>query len=247
MLQQLVMLSASLAFVAAPSSTQSGQYAAPVRGGEVLIIGELHGTQEVPAYVGRLVQTEARRHAVVFGVEQREDTRHLPCSAAGSYPNSWQSPLQDGRTSTAMHDMLCKVSRLRTVYPIRIVYLDEPAPSFSSLDQASARKFAAAFTDPGALGIILIGNYHSRNSPASIAGFLRSVGLTVVSATTSTAASNATAWQCRSSGCAIQTGAADLCNHRSSNPQWIKSPDPRWDYCLVLPTFTASPPATAKP
>jgi hypothetical protein len=210
-------------------------------------LGELHGTQEIPEYTRQLVVRLAKHHRVLLGVEQREDTGKLPCGRKGSLPESWQAPQsdQDGRTSRAMQSFICKV-RSETPHRLELVYLDQRTEDAPVLDKAAAAKFASRFKRSNSVGVILVGNFHSRNAEDSIAGHLRSQGLRVVSATASSAQPISTAWQCREDGCGVKAAGADMCRATSASPEWIKSPDPRWDYCLLLPKLTASPPADSE-
>jgi hypothetical protein len=215
-----------------------------VQPGTVLVLGELHGTTEIPNFVAELVASVSRHHPVVLGLEQQEDTANLPCGRAGHYPSSWID-IQDGRSSVAMRHLICVLTTRQARRRVKIVWLDRRTEANPVFDPVAAATFLGEYTDKQAIGIVLAGNAHARNTSNSFAGFLRKAGTNVVTATVSSAQADSTAWQCRSDGCGVKTGGSNLCLANSTRPEWIKSPDPRWDYCLLLPKLTASQPAAA--
>ena len=210
--------------------------------GTVLVIGELHGTAEIPTFTGKLVSSLSKHHQIVVGLEQQEDTENLPCGRTGAFPSSWRD-IQDGRSSIAMWQLICELETKRSGKRVKIVFLDRRTESAPKFDPVAAATFIAKFRDRRAIGIVLAGNAHAKNTSDSFAGLLRKNGTKVVTATVSSANVDATAWQCRSDGCGVKTGGSNLCLASSKEAEWIKSPDPRWDYCLLLPKLTASLPA----
>jgi hypothetical protein len=88
----------------------------------------------------------------------------------------------------------------------------------------------------------LVGNFHSRNTPGSIAGILKSEGRNVAALTAS--AAEATAWNCMADGCAARPTKMEFCTVVPSGRYVLteSSRDPRWDGCLALKKVTSSPP-----
>lgn len=218
---------------------------APVAPGEVLVIGESHGTAEAPAFTLALIDKLSRKSSVVFGVELSPDTAALPCGVKGvALPASWQRNRADGRTSVAMHDLICGAERLAKRRRIKVVFLDDRS-SGKPFDTDAAGIFVDALkATPNAPGVILTGNFHARNSPGSLTSSIRSLGVRAVSVTQSTGFAGATAWQCTAAGCGA--GAVSLQFCKGSGPsapiEWMPSADGRWDKCLSFPRLSASPP-----
>ena len=90
----------------------------------ILLIGEMHGTNEAPALVGQLACQLARRVSVRVGLEIPTEEAHAVsrylASAGGAEEESallagrfWTSPVQDGRSSVAMLGLLEALRRNR--------------------------------------------------------------------------------------------------------------------------------------
>jgi hypothetical protein len=217
--------------------------------GEILVVGETHGSNEIPAYFLEMVRHEARNGRVTVGLE-------LPASAAGidcrshaprRLPAGWRAPNQDGRTSRAMRTLICGLRDRSLSRQVRIVFLDNSVRG-ANFDEEAARRFRQAFARQPRTGLILTGNYHSRNNEGSLAAHLRRLGSSVRTATVSSA--SAETWIC--SGEPISCGARPSnINFCSRDPaaaeaiRWHPVADPRfaWNLCLSLPRLTASPPA----
>src|SRR5947207_10012966 len=101
-----------------------------------LLIGDLHGTREIPAFVGRLVATVAAREPVVLALEIPPTEARAIQGFLGSDGSAarrrelvagtwWQERYQDGRRSVAMADLLETVRALRAAgKPIDVVTID---------------------------------------------------------------------------------------------------------------------------
>lgn len=148
--------------------------------GLVLVLGELHGTQESPAFVADVAcHATTAGLAVVVGVE-------LPTAESGridAFLNSmgtpedralvisgerWQSDYQDGRTSLAMLDMLDALRHLQAAgKQVRVVPFDVGgAGGGQARDRGMGNTLAALVkSSPSALAVILTGNQHSRITP----------------------------------------------------------------------------------
>jgi hypothetical protein len=209
----------------------------------VIVIGETHGTNELPDYVAKLLDHLVQRGPVVIGLELNPDSSRLPCNRSGELPASWKAESADGRSSLAMRALVCHARAVARTGRVQVVYLRATDQAF---DEMGAEAFTRRFSPgTGRFGVILTGNLHARNSASSLAGHLRLAGLHVTTATVSTNDQAARAWQCRADGCGEKAAQAMFCpvDVVPNRPEWIKSPDPRWDHCLVVPTLSASAPA----
>ena len=150
--------------------------------GRVLLLGELHGTVESPAFaldvachaaraglpaiVGLELATgeQARVDAFLDSPGSEEDRAAL---LAGP---PWQSSYQDGRASHAMFNLIDGVRRLRLEkLPVRVVMFDAPtAGGGQQRDRNMARNLAEVIAgEPRAMTIVLTGNRHSRTTKGS--------------------------------------------------------------------------------
>ena len=154
--------------------------ASQMRPGRVLLLGEIHGTEEFPAIVARAVRQRVKRGAVLVGVELKIEQ----VTDVGGV--SWRvAPhCQDGRTSAAMAGLLGALKDLVGV------------AAFSALPEANARQTDAGMASvisaqtarsADAAALVLLGNAHastlpSDRFPSSPTGqYLRSAGVDVVS------------------------------------------------------------------
>ena len=145
--------------------------------GSVLLLGELHGTAESPAFTGNAVCLAlAARLPVTVGLEiWREEEARIaaflgsPGAAADRAAlfasPFWRDSYQDGRRSEAMAALLENLRRFRhDGWPVRVTLLDRQVNgSGQERDRALAERLrgivAAAPTD---LVITLTGNLHPR-------------------------------------------------------------------------------------
>jgi hypothetical protein len=139
-----------------------------------LVVGEDHGTNQVPEAFSYLVCRLSHSRKVVVGVEisdlqQRDIDVFLSNDNAKAARTNflkspiWHSPIKDGRSSRAYFAMM---ERLRDLYRhgnvINVVALQ---PSVFGDKAAFERMMAQRAIDsarPGALGVILVGNLHAQ-------------------------------------------------------------------------------------
>jgi hypothetical protein len=145
--------------------------------GTVLLLGEIHGTVESPAFVAALLcQAAAAGRAVTLALEL-PDTQNDPLAAylasAGAPSDRqkllaqppWQAQYQDGRTSAAVLSLIDEVRRLRSTGASVEVLLYDPDGHGSArqrerqMAERLERALQAAATD---LFVVLTGNLHSR-------------------------------------------------------------------------------------
>ncbi|MBK9494427.1 MAG: hypothetical protein IPO08_07765 [Xanthomonadales bacterium] len=152
----------------------------------MLIVGELHGTQETPALVVELARTWADRGAVQVGLEipAQEQSRldaflrstgvdaDRQALLAGEF---WQTPRErsDGRRSEAMLALLESLRSARAAGArINVVAFDDAAfhgPAQDRNARMAERLRLAHEAQPQTRTIVLTGNYHARrNAPAGV-------------------------------------------------------------------------------
>ncbi len=150
-----------------------------VQPGATLLLGEFHGTQQSPGFVGRVACHAAiRGRPVAVGLqlptgEQPSVDRYL--ASAGSkadrdellYDGIWRSPFQDGRSSEAMFTLIETLRALRAAgLPIRIFYFGEQRVKGEERDRAMAASVLAqrqAIHDE--VLVVLSANLHPRVVP----------------------------------------------------------------------------------
>ncbi len=147
----------------------------------LLIIGEMHGTSEVPALVGQLAAgISARKNAagkpqpVVVALEwEGHETGHKTyLASAGTASDKqrllaspfWSKPYQDGRASQAMFALLESVRvQARAGRPVQLATFDLNKGQPGDRDEGMAHNLRAIVqANPGATVIALTGNYHAR-------------------------------------------------------------------------------------
>lgn len=130
--------------------------------GAVILIGELHGTVQIPAAVAALLAPCAH---VVLGIEWPDELQPavdafvagaIDAAALVATPSSFWA-WRDGRSSEAMVALL---ARMRSR---RVVCFDGAFEDPAARDAGMAARFAAA-VDPRAVNVALCGNLHARMS-----------------------------------------------------------------------------------
>lgn len=148
--------------------------------GRVVLLGEIHGTAEVPAFVQAMAcRAVARDLSVVVALELPRDEQEAISAFMGSEGGAagleairslpfWARESQDGRTSRAMLDLLEGLRDLRQRGGHAGVLLIDRPGEFSARDRAMAERLAAAAkAHPEALLVALTGNLHSRTDEGS--------------------------------------------------------------------------------
>ncbi|HYI47546.1 MAG TPA: hypothetical protein VEX35_03690 [Allosphingosinicella sp.] len=244
---------AALVAVAIPPSAEPGEGLPATAPGQILVVGETHGSNEIPAYFLEQVRHMARSNFVTVGLELPGTSAQLRCTNRDwrRLPPGWTGEKQDGRTSRAMRALLCGLRDPSLARRVRVVYLDDLERG-RDFDARAARRFLEASSGRHSHGLILTGNYHSRNNEGSLAWHLRQLGFDVRTVTVSSA--SAETWVCtgRPSSCGVRTSNINFCSGDPADARrtrWYSNPGPRfaWDFCLSLPALTASPPALSPP
>jgi hypothetical protein len=146
-----------------------------LRPGLTVLLGEVHGTQQVPRFLGDLAcRAAAAGLAVVVLLEIPADedpgfARYLGSGGsaadrarllAGEF---WRSPHPDGRSSRAMANLLEQLRRLRASgAQVAVAGLIDMKPARDSDAGMADRLIAARRQSPEALLLALAGNNHTR-------------------------------------------------------------------------------------
>lgn len=151
--------------------------------GRIVLVGEMHGTEQSPAFVADAVCAAlARGLAVTVALEiRREEQGRIDAflDSAGSAADRaallagpfWRGSFQDGRESAGELALLDAIRRERRGgAPVRVALLDQDARGLGiERDTLMAGRLrAAAAARPADLVIALTGNLHSRISRGSL-------------------------------------------------------------------------------
>ena len=145
-----------------------------VEPGGFLLLGELHGTQEVPRFVERAVCHTAFARPVVLALElpaseQRALERYLGSEGSAedvralTLGDVWHRPHQDGRTSRAVLALIEAARVLnRQGLPVSLLAYDAPQLQGSPRDRAMAeRLLSARAQESDSVFLVLTGNVHA--------------------------------------------------------------------------------------
>ncbi|MFP2958614.1 hypothetical protein ACLEPN_12385 [Myxococcus sp. 1LA] len=147
-----------------------------VKPGGVLLLGEMHGTQEVPRFIAQAAcQTAVAGTPVTVGLElplenqTRIDTFLDSAGAEDDWLKLmeapfWRSPYPDGRSSEAVANMLEQLRQLRyRGLNVDIFVFDHPKTQGQGREDAMAATVRHQVeSGPGRFHVILSGNIHSR-------------------------------------------------------------------------------------
>lgn len=247
----LIAAAAGASGACAPVTPLISNFADLDQNSRIVMVGEIHGTTETPAMFQRFVERAATRSRPInVGVELPEAALAVSCGSGASPKNPyWTKGRQDGRTSTAMWQLVCGLKKLEgrgrvTLFGLVPAAFDKGSAAHPYLAATSAR-----LRESSRRMFLLTGNFHARLTPKTLASQLKEAGFSV---TTMTASSpDAVAWACHSKGsCGPQPVKVQFCPSGTA-VQLLKGPEAGfganapWDNCLSFPTLTSSPPAQA--
>jgi hypothetical protein len=145
---------------------------AVVKPGALVLFGEVHGTNEIPAFVGDAACAAARKGRVHVGLElPAEDAGLLRHFLAGEGDQGlqesdfWRSSSPYGVTSSAMLALLHRLREYRrTGAPIDVFFFDERARSgLERRDEAMAESISRERGGaPSDIYLVVVGNFHAR-------------------------------------------------------------------------------------
>jgi hypothetical protein len=229
-----------------------------------LLLGDLHGTREIPSFVGEVVTALAARAPVVLALEiiadQVPSLDAFLASDGGAAARAaalrdpwWHDRYQDGRRSVAMLDLLDTARRLRASGArIDVVCFDAAARDAREPDgreQAMARNLLAArAAHPDAALVAYAGNLHTRRAafaamPAEVWMAMRLAAAGVTFVTLDPRYAPGSAWICQGPtpddcGPRLVDGAAE-----ASGIHLEASSDGGYDGWFGVGAVSASPPA----
>lgn len=220
----------------------------PARARELILVGEIHGTEETPAEFGNIVERLARRdHPVNVGLELPQTALDVPCGGPVPEDSYWKRPMQDGRTSGAMIRLVCRLRDFQRRGLVRLfgIVPETPPQDDGHPYYAAIRRNLAGHAEKT---LILLGNFHSRRVPGGLPQMLEADGASVTALTVSSP--TISAWNCRGAArCGTGGMTATFCAVEAERPTIVlgeragMGPSAQWDGCLVFPSLSASPPA----
>ena len=227
-----------------------------------ILIGDLHGTREIPAFVGALVTEVVAHEPVVLGLEiPKGEVPSLdgflgsdggPAAREAALRDPWwHADRQDGRRSAAMFELIDTVRRLRARGArVEVVCFDAVGSDAETRDAAMANKLVAARqASPDAALVVYVGNYHARRAEARerpgytwMAMHMAKAG--VAFATFDPHYGAGSAWTCEGRT-AVDCGAHYTGGYDAAAPgvHLEPSPDGGYDGWFGVASVMASPPA----
>jgi len=174
-------LALTLALAGSVRAAQAAPRCPPIAGldaiakpGALVLFGEIHGTEQIPEFIGDAACAAARKGRVHVGLElPTEDSGLLATFLAGSGDDGlresklWRSSSPYGVTSGAMRALLGRLREYRKAgAPIDVFFFDDRIHSGTEgrdegMADAISRERARS---PGDLYLVLVGNYHARKS-----------------------------------------------------------------------------------
>ena len=172
-------------FMTLPSAVVAGERCDPIDGlaeriapGRIFLLGELHGTEQSPAFAASVACVVAERgDDLVVGLELVSDAQKMvdryldspgePADRAALLRHDiWTRDYQDGRNSLAMVELIERVRRLtHGGHAASILFFDGAGARGQGREAAMAGAIAAsANKHPEAVHVILTGNRHSRTA-----------------------------------------------------------------------------------
>jgi hypothetical protein len=173
------------AMKAAPVSSFSIECGMPIIGlapqvkrGGVMMLGELHGTQQVPRFVAQGVcQTASAGTPVTVGLELPVENQERVATfirSAGTEDDwsklmeapFWRSPFPDGRSSEAVANLLEELRRLRVQgLDVEAFVFDHPKVQGQEREDAmAATVLASVRKSPQRFFLVVSGNIHPRTA-----------------------------------------------------------------------------------
>ncbi|MGN2246055.1 hypothetical protein ACFWZ3_05105 [Frateuria sp. GZRR35] len=194
----------------------------------LVIVGEVHGSNEVPALVGALVEQAAEERPVRLGLEMPSamqatlDSYLRSSGGADDRANLLRASFwkgRDGRSSKAMLQLIDRVRALRAqgtdvdVFAMVPDYPDEQtikaAGGFALFDDTGMAEHIRHELDglaPDGLVIAYMGNYHSRYAPPTPGAVGPSVTGQLVASSPfvlTPVAAHLESWNCTQDGCGV--------------------------------------------
>lgn len=250
------------ATAAQASCSQPFELPAAVSGARLIILGEMHGTQETPLFAAELACTLAQRGGratLALEMDHREQAAldaYLASDGGEAarralLSTSFWSATSDGRASTGTVAMIERVRVLRKAgVQLALLPIDDWGTGAAGREPAMTERLSAALdADPSRRFVVLVGNAHAketRGNPRDPDYASLAVRLTDHNPLTLNAVPmSGTAWFCtRTCGPHPMTAPLDAADRGAGiHPGY--SPQPGYDGTVLLPKTTAAEPAVA--
>ena len=236
---------------------------AAVRGAPFLVFAEVHGTREVPEFIGAYLCAAAReRRKITLAIEfssSEQGAIDRFMASLGTVQDverftsgpRWHSPMQDGRTSAAMLAMFDAIRALRASgADIRVVAIDADVPTARRDAAMAAHLRSELGRSVGRQLVVLTGGPHAirtkgkrfdphYESAIYLLADQRPLALTVGTA-------GGSAWVCQGTTPAACGATAWDVNRVSPAPAGVFNltpPSGQFDGVFYIGATTASPPA----
>ncbi|WP_409266661.1 hypothetical protein [Massilia sp. BHUDP2] len=248
---------------AAPSCTPLEAIPAAVADAPFLVLGDVHGTREVPAFVAAYLCAGAKQQrSTTLAIElpsSAQDALDAFLASQGSPQDVerllggglWRSPRQDGRTSI---DMLRLIQQVRTLRAegadIRIAAIDTVAATPQRSAAMAERLRAELRLGTGRQLVALVGAPHAirskgkRFNPDYESAIYLLADRRPLSLTVGTA--GGTAWVCRGATpdtCGATAWDINRVDPAPAGPFSLVPPSPQYDGVFYVGATSASPPA----
>jgi hypothetical protein len=163
----------------APQCSREIENLGAIAGAPIILLGELHGLEAVPAFaIGLACRLAAAGTPVLLALEiPRQEQARIDAYLAskGGTPNEtilldgafWRREFQDGRSSRARLALLDAARELRAEgIPLRVVAVDDASVPDPARDSAMTSALLAA-KRPGETTLLLVGDLHARTKPGA--------------------------------------------------------------------------------
>lgn len=231
---------------------------------KLVLLGEMHGTKEIPALVGDLVSRQRRAEKkLILALEITSNDQTLvdgylastgkPADRAALLAGEhWQKPTHDGRDSQAMFALIERMGRLRkSGADVSIDFFDVPGDGDRDKHMADHLR-SLLQRSPKATVLVLTGNIHAMTArppwqmlndgkqiepPMTAGGYvadLRPLSINI-------SAGSGEIWACMGDSCGVHAmPAAGAIS--APTLEYAEPSTSAWNATLTLPTFSASPP-----
>jgi hypothetical protein len=232
----------------------------------LLVLGEVHGTREVPGFVaGYLCAAAKQQRKLTLAIEfptGEQGAIDAFMASSGTPQDSerltgtafWRRAMQDGRTSIDMLGMLDRVRALRAGgADIKVLGIDGSAPTMPRDGFMAGQLRTALREGPGRQVVVLIGGLHavrnkgSRFNPDYESAVYQLADQHPLALTVGTA--GGTAWVCQApspASCHATAWDVNRTAPASAAPFSLTPPSPQFDGVFFVGATTASPPAVSQ-
>jgi len=225
------------------------------RPGAITLFGEIHGTAEVPSFVGALACQAAQRHPVLVGLEIPDGMDEALAAYLASEGSDVDKEgllehrfwtLEDGRSSRAMLGLIDTLRQLNQAgKSVEVFGFDGVFPGGEARDRGMAATIVTRMKSSNTedtVVLLLTGNLHARTSDERWMGWHVAREFPQLTSLNN-AFSGGTAWVCTNEGC----GPRGIGGRDRGDGKFVeRNPEPDengYHGILYLDSASASPPA----